>query len=144
MTINITSAVSKLRIIVPEYYPGGFDVDDFASDDMFEAAALQNKEDMMSADGKYHGGFVFNPVDFTVTLMATSNAAQLIDDWFAAERASISAFSCNAVLTIPSTGRKYNFVNGLLYSWPPVPPGKRVLQPRQAVFHFESVTSSAI
>nr|DAU58103.1 MAG TPA: hypothetical protein [Caudoviricetes sp.] len=32
MPIDITSANSKLRIVVPAYYPGGFDVDDYAAD----------------------------------------------------------------------------------------------------------------
>ena len=67
MPIDITSANSKLRIVVPAYYPGGFDVDDYAADNMFETGALQNKEDMMSADGKYHAGFIFNPTEFTST-----------------------------------------------------------------------------
>ncbi|MHA3365194.1 phage tail fiber protein [Yersinia enterocolitica] len=144
MPIDITSANSKLRIVVPAYYPGGFDVDDYSTDNMFETGALQNKEDMMSADGKYHAGFIFNPTEFTINLMATSNAGNLIDDWMAAERTAISAFACNAVLTVPALSAKWNFVNGVLYTWTPAPPGRRVLQPRPAVFHFESVTRSAI
>ena len=141
---DITSANSKLRIVVPAYYPGGFDVDDYAADNMFEAGALSNTEDMMSADGKYHFGFVFNHVEQTITLMATSNASSLFDDWQAAERTAISKFACNMVLTVPALGAKWNFVNGVLHTWTPIPPGRRVLQPRPAVFHFESVTRSAI
>lgn len=144
MPIDITSANSKLRIVVPAYYPGGFDVDDYSTDNMFETGALQNKEDMMSADGKYHAGFIFNPTEFTITLMATSNASSLIDDWIAAERTAISPFACNATLTVPALGAKWNFVNGVLYTWTPIPPGRRVLQPRPAVFRFETVTRSAI
>ncbi len=144
MAIDITSANSALRIVVPAFYPGGFDVDDYATDQMFETAPLQNKEDMMSADGKYHAGFIFNPTELTVTLMPTSNAIGLIEDWATAERTAISAFACNAVLTVPALGKKYNMVNGVLYSVAPVPPGRRVLQPRPVVFHFESITPSAI
>lgn len=144
MPIDITSANSKLRVVVPSYYPGGFDVDDYATDSMFEAAALTNTEDAMSADGKYHAGFIFNPVEQTITLMPTSNAGSLIDDWMAAERTAIAKFACNMVLTVPALGAKWNFVNGVLFSWAPLPPGKRVLQARPAVFHFESVTRSAI
>lgn len=144
MPLDITSANSKLSIVVPSYYPGGFDVDDYSADNMFETGALQNKEDMMSADGKYHAGFIFNPTEFTIQLMPTSNAGSLIDDWYAAERATISAFACNATLLVSALNAKWNFVNGVLYTWTPTPPGRRVLQPRPAVFHFESVTRSAI
>lgn len=144
MPIDITSANSKLRIVVPAYYPGGFDVDDYAADNMFETGALQNAEEQMSADGRYHAGFVFNPTEFTINLMPTSNAGSLVDDWLAAERTAIAKFQCNATLTVPALGAKWNFVNGVLYTWTPTPPGRRVLQPRPAVFHFESVTRSAI
>lgn len=144
MPLDITSANSKLRIVVPAYYPGGFDVDDYAADNMMETAALQYKEDMMSADGKYHAGFIFNPVEFTVNLMATSSAGSLLDDWLSAERTAIAAFACNATLTVPALGAKWNFVNGVLYTWTPTPPARRVLQPRPAVFHFETVTRSKI
>ncbi|MFP1728027.1 phage tail fiber protein [Lonsdalea quercina] len=143
MAIDITSANSNLHIVVPSFYPGGFDVDDYAAEDMFDTGALQNAEDMMSADGKYHAGYIFNPTELTITLMATSNAASLIADWYAAERTAVGKFACNAVLTIPALNVKYNFVNGILYTWTPTPPGKRVLQPRPAVFHFESCTQSA-
>ncbi|EAM2896657.1 hypothetical protein S068_003654 [Salmonella enterica subsp. enterica] len=142
--IDITSANSKLRIVVPAYYPGGFDVDDYAANNMFETGALQNAEDMMSADGKYHAGFVFNPTEFTINLMATSNAGSLIDDWVSAERTAIGKFTCNAVLTVPALGAKWNFVNGIIFTWTQLPPGRRVLQPRPALFRFESVTRSAI
>ena len=144
MPLDITSANSKLSIVVPSYYPSGFDVDDYSADNMFETGALQNKEDMMSADGKYHAGFIFNPTEFTIQLMPTSNAGSLIDDWYAAERTAISAFTCNATLLVPALNAKWNFVNGVLYTWTPTPPGRRVLQPRPAVFRFESVTRSAI
>ncbi|WP_049602472.1 phage tail fiber protein, partial [Yersinia nurmii] len=112
-------------------------------EDMFDTAALQNSEDMMSADGKYHAGYIFNPTEFTINLMPTSNAGTLIGDWYSAERAAVAKFACNAVLVIPSLNIKYNFVNGVLYTWTPIPSGKRVLQPRPAVFHFESCTPSA-
>lgn len=142
MPIDITSANSKLRIVVPQLFPAGFDVDDYAADAMFETATLQNKEDMMSADGKYHAGYVYNPVEFTINVMPTSRAGALLDQIYAAERASTSAFSVNATLAIPALDAKWNFVNGVLYSWNPVPPGRRTLQPRAAVFHFEQVTRS--
>ncbi|MCX7132270.1 hypothetical protein [Aeromonas sp.] len=144
MAIDITSANSSLRIVVPAFYPGGFDVDDYAADNMFESAPLQSKEEMMSADGIYHAGLIFNPAEFTPYLMPTSKALALMEDWTAAERATARVFSCNAVLTIPAIGKKYNMVNGVLFSLPPLPPGRRVLQPRPAVFHFESITASAI
>lgn len=142
MPTDITSANSKLRCTVPALFPTGFDFDDFAADRMFETAALQMKEDVMSADGKYHAGFIFNPVEFTISLSPTSEAGKNLDQWYGAERATISAFACNLTLTVPALDATWNFVNGVLYSWNPTPVGARILQPRQAIFHFESVTRS--
>ncbi len=143
MPIDITSANSKLRIVIPQLFPAGFDVDDYAADAMFDSATLQNKEDMMSADGKYHAGYVFNIPEFTINLMPTSRAAALLDQVYAAEATSISPFTVNATLILTSQDNtKYNMVNGTLYSWPPIPSGRRVLQPRAAVFHFERITRS--
>ncbi len=142
MPINITSANSSLRIVVPEFYPGGFTVDDFAADSIFEVAALDTKEELMSADGKYHAGYIFNPTTLTISLAPTSSAGFRIDAWQSAERAAVASFGCNAVITIPALSKKYNLVNGVLFSWTITPPGQRVLGTRQAVFHFESVTGS--
>ncbi|MRT01879.1 phage tail fiber protein [Ewingella americana] len=144
MPLDITSANSKLRIVVPAYYPGGFDVDDYSADRMFETAAQTNSEELFSADGFFHAGFVFNPVEQTITIMPTSNAGFLIDDWWSAERALLAKFACNMVLTIPSLGKKWNFVNGAINTWTPAPAGARVLQPRPAVFHFQTINSSPI
>lgn len=142
--IDITSANSKMRCVVPAYYPGGFDFDDYSVDGMFDTEALTNAEDAMSADGLYHAGYVFNPTQQTITLMPTSNAGFLIDDWWAAERTAIAKFKCNITLTIPALSRTYNFVDGAIITWTPVPRAGRVLQARPAVFRFKSVTSSPI
>ncbi|EOV0997660.1 hypothetical protein AABD69_08970 [Edwardsiella piscicida] len=144
MPLDITSANSKLRLVVPAYYPGGIDVDDYAADNMFDTAPLQNAEEIMSADGKYHAGFVFNPADFTITLMPTSSALGKLEDMVAAERTAIAKFVVNATLVVPSLNKKWTMVNGVLFSMPPLPPGRRILQPRPVVFHFETITPSAV
>lgn len=144
MAYNITSANASLRIIVPAIYPGGFTVEDYAADDMFETASMDNAEDMMSADGKYHAGFVFNTVNLTINIMANSSTGDRLDNWWSTERTTLTKFDCNAVLSIPALQTKFNFVNGVLFTWNPIPPAKRILQPRQAIFHFETVTRGAI
>lgn len=140
--LDITSANSTLRIIVPAIFPGGFDVNDYSADRMFETAALQNKETVMGADGKFHAGKIFNPAELTLSLMPTSTTGQYLDQWFAAENASLSSYECNATLVIPSMDATYNFVSGVLYTWNPTPGAGRVMQARSAVFQFQSVTRS--
>lgn len=138
--LNITSANSTLRCVVPAVFPGGFTFDDYAADSMFTTGALQTKEDLMSADGKYHAGYVFNAAEFTISLTPSSDSAALLDQWSNIEKTTISALPCNMVLTIPALDASWNLVNGILYSWAPTPSAGRVLQPRQAIFRFESIT----
>lgn len=138
--LNITSANSSLRCVVPGVFPSGFTFDDYAADSMFSSGALQTKEDLMSADGKYHAGYIFNAAEFTVNLTPSSDSAALLDQWSNIEKATITVLPCNMVLSIPALDTVWNMVNGILYTWAPTPSAGRVLQPRQAVFRFESIT----
>ena len=140
--IDITSANATLFITVPGYFSSGFYVNDWQSDRMFDTAALQNKEEQMSADGKYHVGLIFNTTNLALHLMPTSSAGQRFDELFAAERAALTAYTLNAVLSIPSIDATYNFVNGTLFNWVPAVGAGRVLAGRDAELHFESVTRS--
>ncbi len=140
MPLDITSANSKLRIVVPALFPGGFDVDDYAVDAMWSTEAVQNAEDAMSADGKYHAGYIFNPIAFTINLMPTSAAGALLDQWWSAERTAVAKFQCNAYLSVPALDSSFQMVNGIVYSWTPTPNGSRILQPRAATFRFENTT----
>lgn len=141
--IDITSANSALVLKFDTLFSSGFNVDDYAADNMFETAALQNAEDVMSADGKYHAGFVFNPAEFTINLMPTSQAGEYLDQVYAYERTAIGKLAVNATLIVPALDNaKWNFVNGILYNWTPAPPGRRILEARPAVFRFESITRS--
>lgn len=142
--INITSANSKLRIMVPAYYPAGFDVDDYGADTMYDIQAVTNKETRMSACGKFHAGFIYNPVDFNITLQPTSKAGELLDDMVAAERTAATVFQVNATLIVPALDSKYTFTNGVLMSSTPVAPGRRTLQERPFAFQFENVVRSPL
>jgi hypothetical protein len=73
---------------------------------MFEAAALTTKEDLMTADGHYHAGLIFNPVEWTITLAPPSSAASKLDDWQAYEKRlsrSFSVMPCFAFRPCPSS-----------------------------------------
>lgn len=142
--IHITSANSKLRIIVPAYYPAGFDVDDYGADTMYDIQAVTNKETRMSADGKFHAGFTYASVPLTITLQPTSKAGELLDEMVSAERTAATVFQVNATLIVPALSRKYTFTNGVIISSTPVAPGRRTIQERPFAFEFENVVSSPI
>ena len=137
--LDITSANSSLRCVVPGLFPGGFTFEDYSADSMFTVAPVTNKETLMSADGKYHAGRIFNEKEFTVNLSPTSPTLAYLDQWDSYEDVGLVCLPCNMTLTIPALDSTWNLVNGVLFTWAPAPSAGRVLQPRQAVFHFESI-----
>jgi len=140
--LNISSANSALRCVVPNLYPQGFEIDDFSADEMFNTDVVSNAEVVMGADGILHAGQIFNLVPFSINIMPSSQAGFYIEDWFNYETSTGVKLPCNLVLVLDSIGRKYNYVDGVLMSFPLAPPAGRILQPRTAIFNFRSVIGS--
>lgn len=141
--INISSANAALRIIVPNRYPEGFDVDDYSADEMFNTDSVSNAEIVIGADGQLHAGQIFNLHPFTINIMPSSSAGFRIEDWFTYETSAGVKLPCNAVLVLDSIGRKYNLIDGVLESFPLLPHGGRILQARTASFMFRNIVGSA-
>lgn len=137
--LNITSANSSLRFITP-IFPGGFTVEDYSVDAMFQAAPVTNKEVNIGADGKMHAGYVFNTKEFTINLSATSPTIGYLDQIWTYENTGILVLPINGVLSIPALDGSWNLVNGVISTWAAAPSAGKVLQPRQAVFTFENIT----
>ena len=142
--LNISSANAALTCIVPNFYPQGFEVDDYAANDMFNTDGITNAELVMGADGKLHAGQIFNLFPFSITLSPTSAAGFKIEDWFTYELTTGAKMECNMVLILASIKRKYNLIDGVLVSFSQLPSGARILQPRTASFAFRSIVGSAL
>lgn len=144
MSFNITSASARVWVVVPALYPAGFEVNDFGADQMINIQPLDTKEDRMSADGKYHAGIIYNPQEMDFTLQPTSDAADKFGRLHAFERAAVAPFQLNMTIEYPATGKKYNCVNGILYSFHVLSPAERILGERQVTLRFENITESPL
>lgn len=141
---SITSANSQMRIVVPRFFPGGFSVQDYSADDMFSTDAVTNVETRMSADGRFHAGFIYQPIPININLQPTSPSGKYIDNWFMQQRAIQDTLECNISLIIPAIKTKYDLVNGYIVSWNIIPPGGSTLQVRTLSLLFENVSPSPL
>ncbi len=141
---TLTTANSVLTIAIVGLFPVPQIVQGFAADDNFTADDVSPTEVLMGVDGKLSGGFTPVPTVFNVMLQADSNSNQIFDDWQSAQVAAKEIYIANAVVVLQGTGQKYSLTRGILTSYNPFAPGKKILQPRKFTITFETCTLSPV
>lgn len=140
MGFSITSANSSLVMNATAAGLTNVLCDEYAADAMFSTEAVTNAEIQFTADGKMKAGYVFNPQNFTLNIMPTSDFAAALDRISSYEKTALDKIQLNFVLSIPALDETYYFTNGVINTWGRAPSAARVLQPRVATFAFESIT----
>lgn len=128
---DITGANATFMISVTSVFPAPVQLQGFAADDVFETDPLESVEHYMGVDGILSAGFVFVPVRMGISLQADSPSNQLFDAWWAAMQAARGVFFANGVVILPNVGQKWALAQGILQHYQPVPPVKKLLQPRK-------------
>lgn len=141
---DITAANSVYTITVPGLYNAPFTLENYSADRAFETEARELVETQMSIDGYLNGGWVPNTVTQTISLAASSDSALVFEAIVAAQDAKRGLYRLGAEIQIPSTGRKYTMVRGLLRSIVSIPSAGRVLEPRAFEIIWERVLPAAI
>ena len=141
---DITSANAVLTLAaigvlsVPQRIQG------FSTDDIYSVAPVSPVETMMGIDGNLSGGFLFTEKKMEITLMAGSPSNSFFDALQAAQEAAIQPGILSGMLTLPSTGLQAVLTVGYLTRYPPVPNGKKVLQPRVFEITWQDINVSPI
>ena len=141
---DITSANAILTLAaigvlsVPQRIQG------FSTDDIYSVAPVSPVETMMGIDGNLSGGFLFTEKKMEITLMAGSPSNSFFDALQAAQEAAIQPVILSGMLTLPSTGLQAVLTVGYLTRYPPVPNGKKVLQPRVFEITWQDINVSPI
>ena len=112
----------------------GFDVDDVVSTD-----PVSNAETRMGVDGKLSAGWVPMERKQTFSLQADSASNDLFDTWWSAEQAFREKFRAVGTIQLPSIGKTYAMINGVLGQYAPIPGVKKILQARQWVITWEDI-----
>ncbi|MGX7346343.1 phage tail fiber protein [Acetobacter pasteurianus] len=141
---DISAANSVFTITVPGLYNAPITLENYAADRAFETEARELIETQMSIDGYLNAGWVPNPVTQSISLAASSDSAAIFEVIVAAQDAKRGLYRLGAEIQLPSIGRKYTMVRGLLRSIVSVPSPGRVLEARTFEIIWERVIPAAI
>jgi len=141
---DITSANAVLTLAAPGVLSVPQQIQGFSTDDIYTVAPVSPVETMMGIDGNLSGGFVYTEKKMEITLMAGSPSNSFFDALQAAQEAAIQPFILSGVLTLPSNGIQAQLVIGYLTRYPPLPNGKKVLQPRVYEVTWQNINVSPV
>ena len=130
-TPTITSVNAVYMLTIPGLYNSAQEIQQFSMDDLFSTDSIDTAELQMGSDGTLVGGFVFNPIKQSLTLLASSPSNDLFDNWYMAQRAARELYVATATVSLPAVGRIYTLTSGYLTGYAPMAAVKKVLQPRQ-------------
>jgi hypothetical protein len=142
--MSITSANAVYQLAIANLFPTPVQLQGFGTDDAFDTDSLESAETMMGVDGKLSGGFVYVPTKQTITLQADSASNSIFDTWWSAAQGQQDVFVANGLILLPALGKKWTFTKGFLTGYSPVPPAKKILQPRKFGITWERVSPAAI
>lgn len=141
---TITSANAEYSLSVSGLFPVPQVLQGYAADDGFTSEAVVNAETVMGLDGHLSGGFVFNPVKQTITIMPDSPSLLVFQQWANQQYGTREVIIGNASIAIPSIGQTYVLTRGFLTSYMPIPDVKKILQPVKFEITWGSVVGAPI
>jgi hypothetical protein len=141
-TLTAANSVFLLTIIglfnVPQQLQG------FATDDMWDTDAVESAELLMGVDGVLSAGWIPTAKKQTITLQADSASNLLFDGWATAQESARELYVAGGVIRLPGVNTSYALLRGFLTSYRPLPPVKKILQPRQYGITWNSILPAPI
>lgn len=141
---DITSANAVLTLAAIGVLSVPQQIQGFSTDDIYSVAPVAPVETMMGIDGQLSAGFVYTEKKMDITLMAGSASNGFFDAIQAAQEAAIAPVQLSGVLTLPSNGLQAQLIVGFLTRYPPLPNGKKVLQPRVYEITWQNINISPV
>ena len=129
---DLTSANAVVILSVDELYPNGVQIQGFSTDSSFAVDDATIAEARMGVDGKLSAGYTPAPRTVTITLEANSPSLPILSNIVEASQVTRKPFKCQM------------YANGVLQTGHTIPDGKKVLDPTNWTFIFESCKSTTI
>jgi len=142
MARSLTAADAVIMLTIPGLFSTPQQLQGFSADNVYDMGPQTIAQTAMGVDGVLSAGFVFNPVDQTITLQADSLSNDLFDTWAAASQAGKAIFRCTGTTTLKALGKTFVQSNGVLLSYPPLPSAAKILQPRRFQIQWQSIISN--
>lgn len=135
MAATLTVANSSIAVTIEALYPASVLLRGYAADNVFEAGTVENGEFSMGIDGTLSAGFVYNPIDFTLTLQADSESLEIFKQVYQYEVANRTKLRVGLTVALPANGTRYVMKDGYMRTFK-APAGQRILQPAVVEFTF--------
>lgn len=142
--LNITSANAEVILTVENLYSSGVKLEGFSTDGSWTVDDATVAEARMGVDGRLAAGYVPAPRNVTITLEANSPSLKVMQNILEAMQLNKTIYACNLQITIPSLKKEYQLSKGVMLQGHAIPDGKKVLDPTNWQFVFESCTSHSI
>ena len=141
---NITDADAIIILTVDNLYPSGVQIQGFSTDTAWIAGDATIAEARMGVDGKLSAGYTPSPRTINLSLEASSPSLEVMRNIISTSQMTKGVFTCSMQITIPAQGKEYKLSNGVLQVGHDISDGKKVLDPSQFTFIFESCKPSSI
>lgn len=135
MSMDITSANSRV-VLSNSLFTA--QLQQFSADTSYEGEDDQVAETRMSIDGRMVAGQTPNIKVVTIHLEASSPSIGYLTLLKQSMEKNRKIYPCQMVISQPSIGRRITYSNGVLQSAKDLADGKKVLDPTNWTFHFES------
>ncbi|MES2167964.1 MAG: hypothetical protein V4458_13185 [Pseudomonadota bacterium] len=139
----LTAADAIIYFTIPLLFPTPQQIQQFATDDVFSTDPLKSAEVQRGVDGKLSGGFVYSDIRQNYALIGDSDSIEFFSTWHETSQANRVTYTANAVITLPSRGKKWTMTKGFLTGFQPIPDAKKILQPVRFTIEWESMSPSA-
>lgn len=124
---TITSDNAVYMLAVAGLFDSAQQLQGFMADAMFTGAGRKVAEVVMGADGNMSAGHVNSPYVQKISLMPDSDSYTIFEEWSSQSDGQGEIYIASATIQIPSIGRKYTMVKGVLTNYKDMPDAKQVL-----------------
>lgn len=136
---TLTAADALITLSIPDVFGAPFNLDGFATDDVYDMPEIDVAETAMGVDGRLSAGFVFRPVTQAYMLQADSLSVDNFEQLYSQQQQNHQVYVITGVTTLLAVGKQYAMSRGFLRNYSPAPAGKRILQPRRFGIEWQSV-----
>lgn len=142
---DITAGNSESVLTVESLAPQGINLQMFSTDSGLKLENLTVTTTRMGLDGRMVAGVTPNIFSLTITLEPASPSIEALNQIWTAMTNTRRIYECTLVSTVPSVGRVFTFVRGVMKSGVPFPNlSKALLEPMAYSFDFERMVTTNI
>lgn len=138
-TRTLTAANAVIALSIPALFSTPQILQGFSADNVFETNSPDVAETASGVDGFLSAGYVYNPVDQTITLQADSLSNDVFDAWLATSKQQQTVFRCQGRTQLPALGKSYIMVNGVLVNMAPIPAVNKLIQQRKFLIRWQDI-----